>query len=87
MTMENAGHILGSSSVYMQIGEGRNEHKLLFSGDIKYEKSWLFDAATVRFNKVDTLVIESTYGGPSEYSADQATSDSGPSGFDYGYII
>ena len=49
MTMENAGHILGSSSVYLQIGEGKSEHKLLFSGDIKYEKSWLFDAATVRF--------------------------------------
>ena len=64
MTMENAGHILGSSSVYMQVGDGKSEHKLLFSGDIKYEKSWLFDAATVRFPKVDTLVIESTYGGP-----------------------
>ena len=77
MTMENAGHILGSSSVYMQIGEGRNEHKLLFSGDIKYEKSWLFDAATVRFNKVDTLVIESTYGGPQSIqpTRQQATQD------------
>ncbi len=66
MTMENAGHILGSSSVYMQVGEGKGEHKLLFSGDIKYEKSWLFDAATVRFPKVETLVIESTYGGPQD---------------------
>ncbi len=66
ITMENAGHILGSSSVYMQIGEGKGEHKLLFSGDIKYEKSWLFDAATVRFPKVETLVIESTYGGPQD---------------------
>ena len=77
MTMENAGHILGSSSVYMQIGEGRSEHKLLFSGDIKYEKSWLFDAATVRFNKVDTLVIESTYGGPQNIqpTRQQATQD------------
>ena len=77
MTMENAGHILGSSSVYMQIGEGRDEHKLLFSGDIKYEKSWLFDAATVRFNKVDTLVIESTYGGPQSIqpTRQQATQD------------
>ena len=50
----------------MQIGEGKGEHKLLFSGDIKYEKSWLFDAATVRFPKVETLVIESTYGGPQD---------------------
>lgn len=67
ISMENAGHILGSSSVYMHIGEGSNEHRLLFSGDIKYEKSWLFDAATVRFPKADTLVIESTYGGPQDF--------------------
>ena len=39
MTMENAGHILGSSSVYLEIGEDKNLHRLLFSGDIKYEKS------------------------------------------------
>ena len=67
MTMENAGHILGSSSVYLQIGEGRNEHRLLLTGDIKYEKSWLFDAATVRFPKVETLVMESTYGGKKSF--------------------
>ena len=51
----------------MHIGEGSHEHRLLFSGDIKYEKSWLFDAATVRFPKADTLVIESTYGGPQDF--------------------
>jgi KH/beta-lactamase-domain protein len=67
ISLENAGHILGSSSVYMQIGEANNEHRLLFSGDIKYEKSWLFDAATVRFPRADTLVIESTYGGPQDF--------------------
>lgn len=67
ISMENAGHILGSSSVYMHIGEGSHEHRLLFSGDIKYEKSWLFDAAAVRFPKADTLVIESTYGGPQDF--------------------
>ncbi|DAC25427.1 MAG TPA: beta-CASP ribonuclease aCPSF1 [Candidatus Thalassarchaeaceae archaeon] len=67
MTMENAGHILGSSSVYLEIGEDKHLHRLLFSGDIKYEKSWLFDAATVRFPRVDSLVIESTYGGRSSF--------------------
>ena len=86
MTMENAGHILGSSSVYMQIGEGRNEHKLLFSGDIKYEKSWLFDGySTLQQGRYPSYRIDLWRS--SEYSADQATSDSGPSGFDYGYII
>ncbi|HIN04597.1 MAG TPA: MBL fold metallo-hydrolase, partial [Candidatus Poseidoniales archaeon] len=72
ITMENAGHILGSSSIYMQIGEGSSEHRLLFSGDIKYERSWLFDAATVRFPKVETLVIESTYGGPQDFQPNRS---------------
>ncbi len=72
ITLENAGHILGSSSVYMQIGEGNSEHRLLFSGDIKYERSWLFDAATVRFQKVETLVIESTYGGAQDFQPNRA---------------
>ena len=72
ITLENAGHILGSSSVYMQIGEGKSEHRLLFSGDIKYERSWLFDAATVRFQKVETLVIESTYGGAQDFQPNRA---------------
>ena len=64
MTFSNSGHILGSSAVHLHIGDGK--HNLLFSGDQKYEKSWLFDAATVRFPKVDTLVVESTYGGPQD---------------------
>ena len=47
LTMYNAGHILGSSSLHMHIGEGK--HNIVFSGDIKYEKSWLYDAAAIRF--------------------------------------
>jgi len=65
MTLYNAGHILGSSSVHMHIGDGL--HNIVISGDIKYEKSWLFDAATVRFPRVETLVVESTYGGPKSF--------------------
>jgi predicted metal-dependent RNase len=78
MTLYNAGHILGSSSVHMHIGEGL--HNLVFSGDIKYEKSWLYDAANVRFPRVETLVLESTYGGaksfqPSRLEATQELQD------------
>jgi KH/beta-lactamase-domain protein len=65
LTMVNAGHILGSSSLHMHVGEGR--HNIVFSGDIKYEKSWLFDAAAVRFPRVETLVMESTYGGAKDF--------------------
>ena len=65
LTMYNAGHILGSSSLHMHIGEGK--HNIVFSGDIKYEKSWLYDAAAVRFPRVETLVLESTYGGAKDF--------------------
>ena len=54
LTFSNAGHILGSSSVHLHIGEGK--HNIVFSGDQKYEKSWLFDAANVRFPRCETLV-------------------------------
>ncbi len=65
MTFSNSGHILGSSAVHLHIGDGK--HNLLFSGDQKYEKSWLFDAANTRFPKVESLVLESTYGSEGDY--------------------
>ena len=65
LTFSNAGHILGSSAVHLHIGEGK--HNIVFSGDQKYEKSWLFDAANTRFPRVETLVIESTYGASGDY--------------------
>jgi KH/beta-lactamase-domain protein len=65
LTFSNAGHILGSSAVHLQIGEGK--HNIVLSGDQKYEKSWLFDAANTRFPRVETLVLESTYGASGDY--------------------
>jgi KH/beta-lactamase-domain protein len=60
-TFHNAGHILGSSSVHLHIGEGL--HNLVVTGDTKYGKTRLFDQANTFFPRVDTLLIESTYGG------------------------
>ena len=65
LTFHNAGHILGSSSVHLHIGEGK--HNIVYTGDMKFEKSWLFDAASVRFPRVETLVIESTYGAAGDF--------------------
>ncbi len=65
LTFHNAGHILGSSSVHLNIANGK--HNVVFSGDQKYEKSWLFDAANTIFPRVETLVIESTYGATGDY--------------------
>jgi len=65
LTFSNAGHILGSSAVHLNVADGK--HNIVFSGDQKYEKSWLFDAANTRFPRVETLVIESTYGASGDY--------------------
>jgi KH/beta-lactamase-domain protein len=75
LTFHNAGHILGSSSVHLHIGEGK--HNIVYTGDMKFEKSWLFDAASVRFPRVETLVIESTYGAAGDFqpSREEATQE------------
>ncbi len=65
LTMTNAGHILGSSACHFHIGEGK--HNIVFTGDTKFEKSWLFDAANVKFPRCETLVIESTYGAQGDF--------------------
>src|SRR5579871_5399474 len=36
---------------------------LAYSGDIKFERSWLFNPAANRFPRLETLILESTYGG------------------------
>ncbi len=61
VTFHNAGHILGSASVHFNIGNGA--HNLMITGDIKYEKTWLFNAANVKYPRLDTVIMESTYGG------------------------
>ncbi len=61
VTLYNAGHILGSSLVHLHIGEGL--HNLVYSGDIKFGDTRLLEAANYEFPRVETLVLESTYGG------------------------
>lgn len=60
-TFHNAGHILGSSSIHLHIGDGL--HNLVFSADIKYGRTKLFEPADTYFPRIETLIIESTYGG------------------------
>jgi len=40
LTLQDAGHILGSSSCHFHVGDGL--HNIVFSGDMKYEDTWLF---------------------------------------------
>ncbi|MBW2983370.1 beta-CASP ribonuclease aCPSF1 [Candidatus Woesearchaeota archaeon] len=60
ITMYNAGHILGSAMVHLHIGNGL--HNLLYSGDIKFAKTQLLSPASTQFPRLETLMVESTYG-------------------------
>jgi KH/beta-lactamase-domain protein len=61
LTLHNAGHILGSSVAHLHMGEG--VYNIAFTGDIKFEKTWLFNPAVNRFPRIETVIMESTYGG------------------------
>ncbi|MCI0497209.1 MAG: beta-CASP ribonuclease aCPSF1 [Thermoplasmata archaeon] len=61
LTLHNAGHIIGSATAHFHVGDGL--HNIAFSGDMKYEKTLLFNQAVNKFPRLETLVMESTYGG------------------------
>lgn len=61
LTFQPAGHILGSSIVHLHVGDGL--HNLIYALDQKFGRTNLLDPAFTNFQRVETLVIESTYGG------------------------
>lgn len=61
MTFYNAGHILGSAMTHLHIGNGL--HNLLYTGDMLYDTSNLLAKASTKFPRLETVIIESTYGG------------------------
>jgi KH/beta-lactamase-domain protein len=65
LTLYNAGHILGSSIAYFHVGNGL--YNVAFTGDMKYERTFLFDPAFNSFTRLETLVMESTYGGMHDF--------------------
>ncbi|MFB6236159.1 MAG: beta-CASP ribonuclease aCPSF1 [Halopenitus sp.] len=73
LTFHNAGHILGSAVTHFHIGDGM--YNVAFSGDIHYDDTRLFNGAVNDFPRVETLVLESTYGGRNDYQTDQADSE------------
>jgi len=60
LVLSNAGHILGSATCHFHIGNG--EHNFVYTGDIKYGQSMLLESANTNYPRVETLLIESTYG-------------------------
>jgi uncharacterized protein len=61
ITLYNAGHILGSSMIHLHVGNGL--HNILYTADLKYGRTTLLEPAITSFPRLETLMIESTYGG------------------------
>ncbi len=61
ITLYNAGHILGSAMTHIHIGNGL--HNFLYTGDMKFGRTTLLDQAVTQFPRLETVLIESTYGG------------------------
>jgi KH/beta-lactamase-domain protein len=71
LTLHNAGHIIGSSIIHLHIGEGL--HNIVYSGDFKFGRTMLLEPATCSFPRAETLIMESTYGGPDDVMSDRET--------------
>ena len=60
-TYVDAGHILGSASIVLDLEENGRKHRILFSGDLGYSgRAILRDPVSP--DAVDTVVMETTYG-------------------------
>jgi KH/beta-lactamase-domain protein len=70
LTFYNAGHILGSAMVHLHIGNGL--HNMLYTGDMKYAKTHMLSPSHTVFPRLETLMIESTYGGKENTLVDNA---------------
>jgi len=60
ISFHNANHIIGSSMAHINI-EGK--HNVLYTGDYKFNKMPLLERPNTIYQRLETLIIESTYGG------------------------
>ncbi len=73
LTFYNAGHVLGSSMVHLHIDNGL--HNLVYTGDFKFGFTRLCNNANNLFPRVETLFMESTYGGKQDILPDRRETD------------
>ncbi|MEA3330060.1 MAG: beta-CASP ribonuclease aCPSF1 [Nanoarchaeota archaeon] len=73
ITFYNSGHALGSAMTHINIGNGC--HNLLYTGDFKYGKTRLLDQAATTFPRVETAIIEATYGSKQDVLPPRAESE------------
>ena len=77
LTFSNSGHILGSAVSHFHIGDGL--YNVCCTSDMKYERTWLFNQTNNKFPRLETLIIEATYGGRNDFqpTRQQATDQLG----------
>ncbi len=73
LTFYNSGHILGAAMAHLHIGNGL--HNLCYAADMKYGKTSLLDQADDQFPRLETLMMESTYGAKDKIMPSQRESD------------
>lgn len=64
LIFENAGHLLGSAMAHFNIANGKTN--IIYTGDMKYSISNLFDPAFTQFMRSEALIMEGTYGGSND---------------------
>ena len=60
ITFANSGHMIGSASTHLHIGNG--DHNIVYTSDLKFGRLNTVDNAFWNFPRAETLVIESTNG-------------------------
>jgi uncharacterized protein len=60
LMLTNSGHVLGSSSMHLHIGNG--DHNLVYTSDFKFGKTVTLENSVWNFPRVETLIVESTHG-------------------------
>lgn len=71
LVFSSAGHIIGSSMTYLETSSGR---RLMYTGDVNDVDTWTLGGAEILDTRVDTIIIESTYGGrshPPRYAVEE----------------
>lgn len=73
LTLYDAGHIVGSAMAHLNIGDGK--HNFLYTGDFKNEKSRLLGTPKQHFARIESMVMESTYGGHEDNTPTRNTAE------------
>ncbi|MEK6969450.1 MAG: beta-CASP ribonuclease aCPSF1 [Nanoarchaeota archaeon] len=73
LTFYGAGHVIGSSIVHLNIGNGL--HNFAYTGDLKYARTNVLEPGNTQFPRLETLMIESTYGGKENVMAEKEADD------------